>query len=233
MQLPSCLRLWPHLPAALPSPPEPTSAPALPPLSSSLPSPAPGPFTSPGLCVLLSLHPGPPVPSGHMGSSHPGPTTVSAPLVSQVLRRVQFFTSTSFSSTAAPLSSMPGAIHVYSQKLSRPTSAGQGKENTLDRCKMCSQLPVFLCPKTLMNNMFHSLLQQSEGSPPAGPDQIQLGSLRTWTPCLLRPSPTSRPLSQPCRNWLRSRLPTSSISLLTQYESPVTLPNPSTLLPAQ
>ncbi|CDQ91997.1 unnamed protein product [Oncorhynchus mykiss] len=87
------------------------------------------------------LHPGPPVPSGHMGSSYPFPTTVSAPLVSQVLRQVQFFTSTS---TAAALSSIPGSIHVYSQKLSRPTSADQGKENTLDRCLMCSQLPIQL-----------------------------------------------------------------------------------------
>uniref|UniRef100_A0A8C7PSP0 Tubulin--tyrosine ligase-like protein 5 n=1 Tax=Oncorhynchus mykiss TaxID=8022 RepID=A0A8C7PSP0_ONCMY len=54
-----------------------------------------------------------------------GPTTVSAPPVSQVLRQVQSFTSTS--SAAAASSSMPGAIHIYSQKISRPTSAGQGK----------------------------------------------------------------------------------------------------------
>uniref|UniRef100_A0A8C7DFR1 Tubulin--tyrosine ligase-like protein 5 n=1 Tax=Oncorhynchus kisutch TaxID=8019 RepID=A0A8C7DFR1_ONCKI len=50
-----------------------------------------------------------------------GPTTVSAPPVSQVLRQVQSFTSTS--SAAAASSSMPGAIHIYSQKISRPTSA--------------------------------------------------------------------------------------------------------------
>ncbi|CAB1335183.1 unnamed protein product [Coregonus sp. 'balchen'] len=56
-------------------------------------------------------------------AARPGPTTVSAPPVSQVLRQVQSFTSTSSSSTAAALSSMPEDIHVYSQKLSRPTSA--------------------------------------------------------------------------------------------------------------
>uniref|UniRef100_A0A673ZJ37 Tubulin--tyrosine ligase-like protein 5 n=1 Tax=Salmo trutta TaxID=8032 RepID=A0A673ZJ37_SALTR len=58
-------------------------------------------------------------------AARPGPTTVSAPPVSQVLRQVQSFTSTS--SAAAASSSMPGAIHIYSQKLSRPISAGQGK----------------------------------------------------------------------------------------------------------
>uniref|UniRef100_A0A673ZIM6 Tubulin--tyrosine ligase-like protein 5 n=1 Tax=Salmo trutta TaxID=8032 RepID=A0A673ZIM6_SALTR len=56
-------------------------------------------------------------------AARPGPTTVSAPPVSQVLRQVQSFTSTS--SAAAASSSMPGAIHIYSQKLSRPISAGQ------------------------------------------------------------------------------------------------------------
>uniref|UniRef100_A0A4W5K641 Tubulin--tyrosine ligase-like protein 5 n=1 Tax=Hucho hucho TaxID=62062 RepID=A0A4W5K641_9TELE len=58
-------------------------------------------------------------------AARPGPTTVSAPPVSQVLRQVQSFTSSP--SAAAASSSMPGAIHIYSQKLSRPTSAGQGK----------------------------------------------------------------------------------------------------------
>ncbi|XP_070972911.1 tubulin polyglutamylase TTLL5 isoform X2 [Oncorhynchus clarkii lewisi] len=57
-----------------------------------------------------------------------GPTTVSAPPVSQVLRQVQSFTSTS--SAAAASSSMPGAIHIYSQKISRPTSAGQAIRRT-------------------------------------------------------------------------------------------------------
>nr|XP_024002823.1 tubulin polyglutamylase TTLL5 [Salvelinus alpinus] len=61
-------------------------------------------------------------------AARPGPTTVSAPPVSQVLRQVQSFTSTS--SAAAASSSMPGAIHIYSQKLSRPTSAGQAIRRT-------------------------------------------------------------------------------------------------------
>ncbi|XP_029586086.1 tubulin polyglutamylase TTLL5 isoform X2 [Salmo trutta] len=61
-------------------------------------------------------------------AARPGPTTVSAPPVSQVLRQVQSFTSTS--SAAAASSSMPGAIHIYSQKLSRPISAGQAIRRT-------------------------------------------------------------------------------------------------------
>uniref|UniRef100_A0A4W5KL88 Tubulin--tyrosine ligase-like protein 5 n=1 Tax=Hucho hucho TaxID=62062 RepID=A0A4W5KL88_9TELE len=61
-------------------------------------------------------------------AARPGPTTVSAPPVSQVLRQVQSFTSSP--SAAAASSSMPGAIHIYSQKLSRPTSAGQAIRRT-------------------------------------------------------------------------------------------------------
>lgn len=44
---------------------------------------------------------------------------------SQVLRRVQSFTSNM--STSGTPSSIHSATHIYSQKLSRPTSAGQGK----------------------------------------------------------------------------------------------------------
>uniref|UniRef100_A0A673ZIL4 Tubulin--tyrosine ligase-like protein 5 n=1 Tax=Salmo trutta TaxID=8032 RepID=A0A673ZIL4_SALTR len=99
LQLSSCLRLWPHPPAALLSPPEstPVSAPALPPttapisapilrpvpLSPPLPSPARNPSTAPGLCVLLSLDPCPPAPWGNMGScppwSHHSLSTTSLP----------------------------------------------------------------------------------------------------------------------------------------------------------
>ncbi|KAM3871354.1 tubulin polyglutamylase TTLL5 [Diretmus argenteus] len=55
----------------------------------------------------------------------PGPNTVPAPQPPQVLRRIQSFTSTSSTSDSAAASSMPSAMHIYSQKLSRPTSAGQ------------------------------------------------------------------------------------------------------------
>ncbi|XP_071780297.1 tubulin polyglutamylase TTLL5 [Centroberyx gerrardi] len=50
-----------------------------------------------------------------------GPNAAPAPQPPQVLRRIQSFTS----STSAAASSMPSAAHIYSQKLSRPTSAGQ------------------------------------------------------------------------------------------------------------
>ncbi|XP_055362017.1 tubulin polyglutamylase TTLL5 isoform X3 [Betta splendens] len=52
-----------------------------------------------------------------------GFNTISTGQPAQMLRRVQSFTSTT-SASGAP-SSMPSATHIYSQKLSRPTSAGQ------------------------------------------------------------------------------------------------------------
>uniref|UniRef100_A0A7N6ADC8 Tubulin--tyrosine ligase-like protein 5 n=1 Tax=Anabas testudineus TaxID=64144 RepID=A0A7N6ADC8_ANATE len=54
-----------------------------------------------------------------------GFNTISSGQPAQMLRRVQSFTSTT-SASGAP-SSIPSATHIYSQKLSRPTSAGQGK----------------------------------------------------------------------------------------------------------
>uniref|UniRef100_A0A8C4ELA6 Tubulin--tyrosine ligase-like protein 5 n=1 Tax=Dicentrarchus labrax TaxID=13489 RepID=A0A8C4ELA6_DICLA len=54
-----------------------------------------------------------------------GSSTVSTGQPTQVLRRIQSFTSSTSSSGAA--SSIPSATHIYTQKLSRPTSAGQGK----------------------------------------------------------------------------------------------------------
>uniref|UniRef100_A0A3Q3L5U9 Tubulin--tyrosine ligase-like protein 5 n=1 Tax=Mastacembelus armatus TaxID=205130 RepID=A0A3Q3L5U9_9TELE len=54
-----------------------------------------------------------------------GSKTGSTGPPTQVLRRVRSFTSTSSACGAA--SSIPSAMHIYSQKLSRPTSAGQGK----------------------------------------------------------------------------------------------------------
>lgn len=58
-----------------------------------------------------------------------GFNTISSGQPTQVLRRIQSFTS-SPSSSAAP-SSIPNATQIYSQKLSRPTSAGQGKNRSL------------------------------------------------------------------------------------------------------
>ncbi|XP_023272967.1 tubulin polyglutamylase TTLL5 [Seriola lalandi dorsalis] len=52
-----------------------------------------------------------------------GSNTISTGQQPQVLRRIQSFTS-STSGSGAP-SSIPNATHIYSQKLSRPTSAGQ------------------------------------------------------------------------------------------------------------
>ncbi|XP_020485695.1 tubulin polyglutamylase TTLL5 isoform X1 [Labrus bergylta] len=52
-----------------------------------------------------------------------GSNTVANGQPTQVLRRIQSFTSSTASSGAG--SSLPSASHIYSQKLSRPTSAGQ------------------------------------------------------------------------------------------------------------
>lgn len=52
-----------------------------------------------------------------------GSNSVPTGQQSQVLRRIQSFTLSTSSSGAA--SSIPSATHIYSQKLSRPTSAGQ------------------------------------------------------------------------------------------------------------
>uniref|UniRef100_A0A8C9XUX1 Tubulin--tyrosine ligase-like protein 5 n=1 Tax=Sander lucioperca TaxID=283035 RepID=A0A8C9XUX1_SANLU len=58
-----------------------------------------------------------------------GSNTVCTGQPTQVLKRIQSFTSSTSSSGAA--SSIPSATHIYSQKLSRPTSAGQGKLSIL------------------------------------------------------------------------------------------------------
>uniref|UniRef100_A0A665WFH9 Tubulin--tyrosine ligase-like protein 5 n=1 Tax=Echeneis naucrates TaxID=173247 RepID=A0A665WFH9_ECHNA len=54
-----------------------------------------------------------------------GSNTDSSGQTTQVLRRIQSFTLSTSSSGAT--SSIPNAAQIYSQKLSRPTSAGQGK----------------------------------------------------------------------------------------------------------
>lgn len=64
-------------------------------------------------------------PARTLWSVSTGFNTVSTGQPAQMLRRVQSFTSTT-SASGAP-SSIPSATHIYSQKLSRPTSAGQGK----------------------------------------------------------------------------------------------------------
>ncbi|XP_028250486.1 tubulin polyglutamylase TTLL5 isoform X2 [Parambassis ranga] len=53
----------------------------------------------------------------------PGSKSLNTSQSTQVLRRIQSFTSSTSGSGAA--SSIPNATHIYSQKLSRPTSAGQ------------------------------------------------------------------------------------------------------------
>lgn len=62
---------------------------------------------------------------------------VSTGQPTQVLRRIQSFTSSTSNSGA--VSSIPSATHIYSQKLSRPTSAGQGKL-TIPHAVVC-QIP--------------------------------------------------------------------------------------------
>uniref|UniRef100_A0A8C9XVQ6 Tubulin--tyrosine ligase-like protein 5 n=1 Tax=Sander lucioperca TaxID=283035 RepID=A0A8C9XVQ6_SANLU len=62
-----------------------------------------------------------------------GSNTVCTGQPTQVLKRIQSFTSSTSSSGAA--SSIPSATHIYSQKLSRPTSAGQGKLSILHALK--------------------------------------------------------------------------------------------------
>ncbi|KAM3594469.1 uncharacterized protein V6R79_008429 [Siganus canaliculatus] len=52
-----------------------------------------------------------------------GSSTITTGQPTQALRRIQSFTSSTSNSGAA--TSMPSATHIYSQKLSRPTSAGQ------------------------------------------------------------------------------------------------------------
>ncbi|XP_028981536.2 tubulin polyglutamylase TTLL5 isoform X3 [Esox lucius] len=69
-------------------------------------------FSSPSALV-------PQPPPVTWAADRPAPST--APPISQVLRRVQ-----SFSSSGVAPSSVPGAVQVYSQKPSRPTSADHG-----------------------------------------------------------------------------------------------------------
>lgn len=59
-----------------------------------------------------------------------GSNTVCSGQPTQALRRIQSSTSSTSSSGAA--SSIPSATHIYSQKLSRPTTTSQGKLTILD-----------------------------------------------------------------------------------------------------
>uniref|UniRef100_A0A669EXW8 Tubulin--tyrosine ligase-like protein 5 n=1 Tax=Oreochromis niloticus TaxID=8128 RepID=A0A669EXW8_ORENI len=85
------------------------------------------------LCHSESLSDPPAYTSAHVVTQPPRVMWTAAPTGSnaattgpstQVLRRIQSFTSSMAGSAAA--SSVPSATHIYSQKLSRPTSAGQG-----------------------------------------------------------------------------------------------------------
>ncbi|XP_006786138.1 tubulin polyglutamylase TTLL5 isoform X4 [Neolamprologus brichardi] len=84
------------------------------------------------LCHSESLSDPPAYTSAHVVTQPPRVMWTAAPTGSnaattgpstQVLRRIQSFTSSMAGSAAAP--SVPSATHIYSQKLSRPTSAGQ------------------------------------------------------------------------------------------------------------
>ncbi|XP_039459111.1 tubulin polyglutamylase TTLL5 isoform X6 [Oreochromis aureus] len=84
------------------------------------------------LCHSESLSDPPAYTSAHVITQPPRVMWTAAPTGSnaattgpstQVLRRIQSFTSSMAGSAAA--SSVPSATHIYSQKLSRPTSAGQ------------------------------------------------------------------------------------------------------------
>uniref|UniRef100_A0A3P9D1I1 Uncharacterized protein n=1 Tax=Maylandia zebra TaxID=106582 RepID=A0A3P9D1I1_9CICH len=85
------------------------------------------------LCHSESISDPPAYTSAHVVTQPPRVLWTAAPTGSnaattgpstQVLRRIQSFTSSMAGSAAA--SSVPSATHIYSQKLSRPTSAGQG-----------------------------------------------------------------------------------------------------------
>lgn len=67
-----------------------------------------------------------------------GSNTICSGTPTQVLKRIQSFTSSTSSSGAA--SSIPSATHIYNQKLSRTTS-GQGKLSTLHCCCSSHSLP--------------------------------------------------------------------------------------------
>lgn len=63
-----------------------------------------------------------------------GSRTICSGTAARALRRIQSFTSTTSSS---------GAAHIDNQKLSRPTSAGQGKVGTLHCCCSSRSLPFY------------------------------------------------------------------------------------------
>uniref|UniRef100_A0A3P8ZMZ8 Tubulin--tyrosine ligase-like protein 5 n=1 Tax=Esox lucius TaxID=8010 RepID=A0A3P8ZMZ8_ESOLU len=147
-------------------------------------------FSSPSALV-------PQPPPVTWAADRPAPST--APPISQVLRRVQ-----SFSSSGVAPSSVPGAVQVYSQKPSRPTSADHGNGNPPGRCLLHALVPACLF------FYIYTLLQPSDGLPPAAPDLTRHGPFWTGACCRLRPSLTIRPSSQHCRSCQRSRLPAST-----------------------
>ncbi len=100
-----------------------------------------------------------------------GSNTVSTGQPTQVLRRIQSFTSSTFSSGAA--SSIPSATHIYSQKLSRPTSAGQGKLAILHAA-------VYQIHSHVLTFVFcYFVCQWSGGAAPVSWSQTQRGHSRS------------------------------------------------------
>uniref|UniRef100_A0A6Q2Z6D0 Tubulin--tyrosine ligase-like protein 5 n=1 Tax=Esox lucius TaxID=8010 RepID=A0A6Q2Z6D0_ESOLU len=141
-------------------------------------------FSSPSALV-------PQPPPVTWAADRPAPST--APPISQVLRRVQ-----SFSSSGVAPSSVPGAVQVYSQKPSRPTSADHGNGNPPGRCLLHALVPACLF------FYIYTLLQPSDGLPPAIVSALQKLSEK-----------------QAARQYATS----SHISLLTQHLTNLNLAN--------
>lgn len=104
-------------------------------------------------------------PKGVGTARPPGSQSLNTSQSTQVLRRIQSFTSSTPGSGAA--SSIPNATHIYSQKLSRPTSAGQGNFYCSTCC--CIKSDSLLCSHLV----FAFLLQWSGEAVPVSSSQTQ------------------------------------------------------------
>ncbi|KAM4625521.1 tubulin polyglutamylase TTLL5 [Polymixia lowei] len=116
------------LPLRCPPPPPPSQPPSYTQTmarSQLCPPPQREPPPLPPASASASAVPQPPRAIWAAVSSGSGAAPIPQP--PQVLRRIQSFTSapSATSAAAAAASSMPSAVHIYSQKLSRPSSAGQ------------------------------------------------------------------------------------------------------------
>lgn len=89
-----------------------------------------------------------------------GSSTASNGQPGQVLRRIQSFTSTTPSCGAA--SSIPSAMQIYSQKLSRPASTGQGKATVLPAVSALCNPPS--CANFCLLLLWMSVIRRSSSS---------------------------------------------------------------------